>query len=262
MLNAFAGRISLGLVVLCFVPIASAQNERGSQSVAPKVELSAVLRQDLARLPLSTVPVASLKMVKFSDEAGTPQLSAYYERLESGLWGVAHLTTAGRTGAVQRQLSLHGLVALGGTIEFSSEVEIPIFVPGVKFLPFGSITRPIQTKSTYQAEYIKGDLSTLSNPTPGAKFSYEVSWKSSARSSNNEAKASCSVEKEMSAGTLNSKLRGAFFPITCEEVRNGQTSTRQYAYLLESRLYVMTSIVGGANEGKFKLAEVEYADSK
>jgi len=259
--------IATGLATLYFVSVALAQSSAPeSKSVAPNVELSAAVRQELEKLALSNIPIAPLKTVRFSVESGSTsqRLDFFYERLDSGLWGVAQLTNTGRGGVVQRQLSLEGLVLLGGTLEASSEIELPIFIPGTRFLPFGAVKKTIQTNAVYQTESIAGDLATLTSPVAGAKFSYELSFQTRAgsRTVNNEVKASCSVENGADASALNPKLRGSYLPVTCEESRNGQASTRQYAYLVDSRLYVVTAILSGANKGVYKFSEVEYAEPK
>ena len=260
-------RVVTGLATLSFAGVALPQSAvLESKSVAPNVELSEAVREELAKLPLSNVPVAPLKTVTFSVESGSTlqRLDFFYERLDSGLWGVAQLTKTRGGGVVQRQITLQGLVLLGGTLEASSEVEIPIFIPGSRFLPFGPVKNTIRTNGVYQTETVKGDLITLTNPVPGAKFSYELSFKSRVGSSvaNREVKASCTVENASQASALNPKLRGSYLPVTCEETRDGKASIRQYAYLVDSRLYAVTSILSGPNKGVYKFAEIEYAESK
>jgi hypothetical protein len=222
-----------------------------SQSPGGDIELSAAVRQALGNL---TFPKVSERLKSIKVGSG---VLTYYERLENGLWGVTQVATDSRGNFIQRQVTLSGLIALGGTLQAVTTSELATFFRVPIFL--GPVTRAYN--GTSQSDNLKGDLATLTNPAPGSQFSYELSMQihNGSKTSNREIRAFCAAGTSASAATLHPKLRGSFLPVTCEQVRDGAASTIKYAYLIESGLYVATSASYGRD---IVFADVEYAEAK
>jgi hypothetical protein len=252
---AMTSSVIVGFCAIATSGVALAQSAPGTSQVpAPDIELSSAVRQELEKLALPKVS-EPLKSIKFAVKSGS--LDFFYEPFENGLWGVAQLSTGSRGKVVQRLITLSGLIVLGGTLDALSEQDIPVFGRAPFSLPLKHTTI-----RTFRAENLSGDLAVLTSPAPGAKFSYELSMHVGSRTSDRVDKASCVVENKADAATLHPKLRGSYLPVTCEETRDGRDSSRQYAYLVESKVYVLTNISGGFNEGSYRFAEVQYAEPK
>jgi hypothetical protein len=248
----------------------SAAQQTQDVSVAPQIDLPGAVQERLSQLPIGRQPVSLLKLLRIDVQSGSKaeRIVLYYERLESGLWGVGYVSHYRTGGIVQRWLSLQGLVSLAGTMETANEMLVPIFIPGTRFLPFGKTTS--QTTMVFKTEELGGALAELVSPQERRPFAYHLTHRtdttsnhfpaSVSRTAHSQMKASCEVHAASDARALNARLRGSFLPVTCSETRSGKDSTRRYAYLIESQLYVPTYVSSGGAPGDYRIVDVEYLE--
>jgi len=212
-------------------------------------------------------PLTALKYDLVTGES-TRSSQARYERLDSGLEVVSTLL-GGKGAILSRVLTLKGMIELASTTESTIEINLNnALAIGNKTLPY-SIHRTLRTSSVRNTTALSGDLAALMQPQPGGRFSYvhsfEDEYSSSAalgarRVATSTFNVSCDVANPAGASTLHHQLRGKYLHIVCEGTnREGGTFTNQFAFLLDSQIYLRLAASNRRGETKYTLTGVEYA---
>jgi hypothetical protein len=235
---------------------------------ATTVDLPAAIREQLSKVVSAQPPQSPLRHISgnLQGGSGTARVERYFERLDSGLWGISTAILV-RGALIRNTLTLQGLVELTATTtidrDFKADVVIPV---GKLFLPYG-INKNIKANAVITIASLAGDLDSVSAPAAGGKFSYMrtatgqntitttgVFGGTRTHTLNVTAKADCSAGPEADASSLHAQLRGKYLPVKCEGDINGSTRIEEYAYLIDSKLYLLLS----SGSDKFSIDGVEY----
>lgn len=250
-----------GLMVL-FSPNARAEGSAATVEIPPEI------RQQIDKVIPRQAPVTVLRRLSGKiDSGGThTAVERVFERADSGLWGVTTAMIV-RGALVRSVLSLQGIVELSATAAVDRDFKLDSVLPvGKTFVPYG-VSRNVKANASMAVTSLSGDLEALTAPTAGGKFHY-------ARSSAGQntvtttglfggtktmpisvtAKAHCSAGSEADASAVHPALRGRYLPVTCDVEFNGSSRTEEYAYLVDSALYVLLA-AGGE---KYTVERVEY----
>lgn len=259
---------NIALYAIAFSAMCGGAFAQGASSTQI-VELSSNVRDELSKLPKRDVSTAQLKTLKIDIDAGSGITKAEksFEFLGNGLVGVTEVLPAQNSQA--RSLTLQGIVELVWTMEVLTSGETVIPLPGAKaFLPFG-VSRTIRTSVVRKTNTLSGELPALVVPTPQIPFSFEqttdtelsrkglLSLTSNFR---NETKISCTVQAAADAKAIHPKLMGQYLPVTCEgKDPKGPPFVREFAYVIDSHLYILLSTTGRDRRETHKITDVEYA---
>lgn len=256
------------LIVLVVAHFIFAQ-QAFAQETATAVEVPAAIREQVGKVASKISPSVRLRRVSGNVQSGSSNtpVERFFERLDSGLWGVttAYLV---RGALVRSTLTLQGLVELTAVATVDRDFNIDSIIPiGKLFVPYGT-NKNLKASGAIAITSLSGDLAVLSAPTAGSKFSYVrtatgqntvattgLFGGTRTHTLNISAKADCSAGPETEASMLHTQLRGKYLPVKCEGELNGSARIDEYAYLLDSGLYVALS---SGNE-KFSIEKVEYA---
>lgn len=235
---------------------------------ATTVDLPAAIREQLTQVVSAQPPQSLLRHVSgnLQSGSGTARVERYFERLDSGLWGISTAILV-RGALIRNTLTLQGLVELTATTTIDRDFKADSIIPiGKLFVPYG-INKNIKANGVITIASLSGDLNSLSAPVAGGKFSYirtaigqntitttGVFGGTRTHTLNVTAKANCSAGPEADASTLHAQLRGKYLPVKCEGETNGSTRSEEYAYLIDSKLYVLLS----SGSDKFSIDTVEY----
>jgi hypothetical protein len=240
-----------------------------AQEATTTVEVPAAIREQVGKAVSNTSPPALLRRLVGNVQSGSSNtpVERFFERLDSGLWGVttAYLV---RGALVRNTLTLQGLVELNAVATVDRDFNIDSIIPiGKLFVSYG-VNKNLKANGAIAITSLSGDLEVLSSPAAGTKFSYArtatgqntvtttgVFGGTRTNTLNITAKADCSAGPEAEASNLHAQLRGKYLPVKCEGELNGSARIDEYAYLIDSRLYVVLS---SGNE-KFSIDKVEYA---
>jgi hypothetical protein len=224
------------------------QEKAPPEIVVPSIELPVIVKEGLAKLPLTEGLVAPLKVLRFKVSGGPLPLEIAFKRLDNGLWAIAW---AG--GAVNQQMiTLHGMFNLAGTIDIKMKLSGGIRIH----------------HSVRKANALSGDLATLVAPTAGSRFTIEHNYdvestspgivfssSDNVKNSRIEMKSVCATDKAIEATKLHPDLKGLYIPVTCEYQSNVATPpVSQWAYLIDSRMYVRLS----SGKETYTITDVEY----
>ena len=266
---------SIALFALCGIVLVGQVNAQSeapsgqSATAAGSLELPIDIRRQLASLPHGENPAAPLAVLKFDLVTGrsTRSSQSRYERLDSGLLGVSTLL-GGKGAILSRVLTLKGMVELASTTESTIEIELSNTVAvGKMFFPY-SIHRTLRTSSVRNTTVLSGDLAALIQPQAGTRFSYAHSWENEYSSSaafsskkvvTNTFNVTCGVANPADVSTLHQQLRGKYLRVVCEGTnREGETFTNEFAYLLDSQIYLRLAASNKLGQTKYTLTGVEY----
>ena len=129
------------------------QEKAPPEIVVSSIELPADVKERLSKLPLTEVPAAPLKALRFKVNGSSLPLEIAFKRLDNGLWAIAWVG-----GAVNQQMiTLHGMFNLAGTIDIKMKLSSGIRIH----------------HSVRKTNALSGDLATLVAPPPGARFTIE-----------------------------------------------------------------------------------------
>jgi hypothetical protein len=198
----------------------------------------------------------------------------YFEPQENGLWAVAFILPFPNRANVMRSITLQGLIRLALTLELLGEFDVPLLTPGKAFVPFAGLPlfkSTVKTSSIRKTTSLSGDLARLISPVPGVNFSYVNAFEvqttgkgmfTTSTGSKVEATASCVSATEVKlATTLHPKLKGSFLSVSCEERRGPTMEKEEYAYLVESTLYILLNTTDAqGKKTSYRITDVEYAD--
>ncbi len=243
-------------------------------SASAPVELSAGIRDQVAKVIPKTEPAAPLRLIRGVVESGgaKPAAERHFELLDSGLWGVTLVITV-RGAIIRRSLTLQGLLPLATVSEIAREYDSASLVPiGKIFLSF-SVTKDLKANGSTNTTALSGGLEQMVVPTMGSKFSFEQAWDAQTsvttsglfggtRTSNLNLglKQTCTAEKEGDAASLHGKLRGKYLLVNCEgALSNGSARSDQYAFLPDSGIYILLSTATDGRADKYTITDVEYA---
>jgi hypothetical protein len=246
------------------------------ESIAPNIQLPSAVLGRLKDIPPSKVSISALRALKVELSAGSDARPAlfYFEPLDNGLWAVALIVPFPNRANVMRSITLKGLIRLALTLDLIGEFDIPLVIPGKGFVPFSGLPlfkSTVKTSLVRKTTALSGDLSSLISPTPGARFSYVNAFETqttgrgvftTSTGSKVEVNASCVAAAELKSGTtLHPKLRGSFLPISCEQRRGQLIETSEYAFLIDSALYILLAITGVQDKKTtYRITDVEYDD--
>ncbi len=263
---------SLGAVALLWGTLAAAQTPAETPEQA--VVLSPAIQAQVSALAPKTVPTALLRSVKGVVESGssTSQAVRYFERLDNGLWS-STLELGTKKGIVRKSLMLQGIVPLATVTEIAVELDTTSVVPiGKVFLPFG-IKSSVKSGGSTSVNQLSGELEKMMAPAAGVKFPLDYGWDgrvvsttsglfggTKASSLSLSVKQVCTADNELEASTLNPRLLGKYRKVTCDgALSSGATRSEEYAYLVDSDLYVLLSSTINGRTDRYTIAEVEYA---
>lgn len=168
---------------------------------------------------------------------------------------------------------LQGLVPLATVTEVAVELDTTSVVPiGKVFLPFG-IKSSIKSGGNTSVNQLSGELEKMTAPTPGVKFPVDYAWDANVVSTTSglfggtkassfsfSVKQICTADKESEASTLHARLQGKYRKVTCDgTLSNGATRSEEYAFLVDSDLYLLLSTTTNGRTDRYTIAEVEYA---
>ena len=259
-------------LAFCFVALCSVGLGLPLSSVSAqeaRVELPSAVREELSKLPKRDAVRMQLRSLKIDIDTGseTAKAERIFYPLENGLTGIMEVLPSRNSQA--QSLSLHGLIDLVWMMEMvtSSESVVPIPI-GKVFVPFG-INRSTKTSVLRKTSSLSGDLKSLNSPSPEMRFSYqqnidaELTSKGLLSLSTNfrsETTVTCNVQGAVDAKTLHPKFQGAYLPVSCEgKDPKGPLIVREFAYLVDSQVYLLLSLSGGDQKEKYKITDVEYS---
>lgn len=265
----------VGMLVIVGDVGAQSSSPANTQSVGPNIQLPSEV---LERLKPITMPKASsvlrgLKVDLVADSTIRPAIF-YFEPEENGLWAVALIVPFPKRANVMRSITLQGLIRLTLTLDLIGEFDVPLLIPGKAFIPFAGLPlfrSTVTTSSVRKTTSLSGDLTRLTAPTPGVSFTYVNAFEvqttgkgmfTTSTSAKVEVTGECVTATESKEATmLHPKLKGSFLAVSCEE-RRGQTTERQeYAYLVESALYVLLSAADAqGKKTSYNITDVEYSE--
>ena len=177
-----------------------------------------------------------------------------------------------RGAIIRRALTLQGLVPLATVTEIAREYDASSVVPlGKSFFSY-SVTRDLKANGTTNSTALSGDLAQLVAPAVGSRFSFEQSWDAQSMvttsglfggtktsTSSFTLKQTCAVEEERDAAVLHRNFQGKYMPVNCEgKLSNGALRIDQYAFLVDSAVYLLLSSATNGNVDKYTIADVEY----
>lgn len=174
--------------------------------------------------------------------------------LASGLAGIVEKTALGSTNTqgqgVSRSLSLCGLVTLLAEGRIQMETATSTVLPaGPLFVPFG-FQSSAQANDRTRLTALTSSAARLCSPRAGSQFSYttaaEVVMKTSGLITSTQTliqtvAAKCQVARAPEpANKIHPDLQGDQLPVACDvENADGSTTRNEYAYLVDSALYVL-----------------------
>lgn len=258
-------------LALCALMLSTTYADVLAQGTPPTqaVELSPNVREELSKLPKRDASAAQIKLLKIDIDSGSEITKAerHFELLDNRLVGITETLPTRNSQA--RSLTLQGIIDLVWTMEVLTSGETVIPLPGGKaFLPFG-VSRTIKTSLVRTTSLLSGDLPILVTPAPETPFSYEhtidnelsrkglLSLTSSFRI---ETKVTCRVKAAAEATLIHPKLLGTYLPVTCDgKDPEGPPFSRDFAYLVDSQLYILLSLTSRGRRETYKITDVEYA---
>lgn len=265
-LVAHVARSLWGLVVATGV---SAQTEPVGMPALP-APAGSVFAQ-LATEAGGALPASTIKRLSLRTEMGPWKVTEAltYQRRADGLWEVARQTSLGSTTTTERMLTVRGLLPLAEVVR---TVLAPTTPPGAMFQILQAPAMTIDVEAV--ANEAEGDWSVMLAPHEAGSFSARTAMsvqvsrsggRSAKRSTEHAARqteAVCTVAGAKPAASMHPDLRGNYLPVSCTMTVNAKTTTREFAYLVQSNLYVQLSqtdpVVSNFSSTSV-VASVEYA---
>ena len=254
--------LSLGILA---ATLAVASPPVSAQAV---ITLPTAVQEELRKLPQADAPAAPLRRIQFDISTGSKSEKTY-ERLDNGLWGVTERLPRRGDTAIARAVTLLGIVELTSAMDVVSETTLAL-PAGKGFVPYG-VTTTSQTSLSRNTKSLTGDLQALMKPEPNARVSYvhateglltiSGGLRKMTKALNYETDITCSVAAAAESKSLHPALKGAYLPVTCDaKERGGSASTRTFAYLADSGIYVLLELTTGSRRETYKISGVEYAN--
>ncbi|MBX3588105.1 MAG: hypothetical protein AB7I35_08815 [Ramlibacter sp.] len=192
-------------------------------------------------------PSAPIRRITLRTEVGAVKLTEalIYERRANGLWDVFKQSPTSAVTTSDRMLTARGLVAL---VEARRMVFAPARAAGaLSLLVQGDATVHNQEAVTQQ---MAGNLSEMLEPKEGVPFAVQTAMdihgittgsgrKPSTLQLKRQTDMNCTVGASKSAAALYAGLKGTYLPVSCQLLVNGESKSREYAYLEASHLYLM-----------------------
>ncbi len=236
------------------------------------VEMPMEVREKIMALEVPSKPTLKLKKVHFDTQNSTSKtpLISEFEYIDSHIYAIGSLIIDNKSNTLSRCVSLKGLIELACTTEATSEIQMPpigLMVAG-SFLSVFGVKQTLEINSIFNTTDLSGDLSLLTNPRAGDKFSYIHSWELKQVTKNivsinsattNKFYVSCFVENPVEAVMLNSKLNGMYLPVTCNGKNNaGKEFKNNFAFLLDSQMYLSLSMENTYANTNYTIKSLEY----
>jgi hypothetical protein len=258
------------LCVFCASTHAAQESSAQTQRAADSLVLPAEIRATLAALPQDSNPAPLLTRVRsgYTAASETRSSDAHYQRLGDGLVGITTILS-GKDAILTRVLTLAGLIELVSTSESAVEINTNLTLPiGRAFLPF-EIRQTSHASSVRNTTGLSGDLASLVYPKPGTSFSYVQKWNAQVTSSTGafsskktvagEFKVSCVAKESLDAAMLHEGFKGKYLPVTCTgSNQQGAIFTDEFAYLLDSQIYLRLSGSNKFGRTEYKFSGAEY----
>ncbi len=268
--RSMVAAISFACFVSANIPLVNAQTSSGSG-----VELLKSVGDIAMKVVSADEAPAQLKVLRGSIDGGPSDArwERHFQRLENGLWGLT-VVSSGRVTSIRRWITLEGIVSLAGVGEIATQYDNTMLLPiGRSFVPF-TTAKEVRAGGSQNTTALSGNLEGLIRPTLGAKTSYEQTYDSVSLitttglfgSSKTISKTyilrqTCTTENEEPASSLHPKLRGSYLLVSCDGgLDNGSTRSERFAYLRDSKLFVLLQTSTNGNGEKYKISEVEYAN--
>jgi len=258
--------LSLGLVSACSTPPPQWTNENPLALAPPVAESVAALLKDYrVRSPL--IAISGTEAIDHISNFGlvVATFRTSYALQNNGLWATA--TTGSMSGvgsagsAVTSEISLCGLLSLAGMTQAASEVPVLPTLPGpitaTENLTWRSRTTALQTASP-----------NICSPTSGSAFSLRAVIEEYRKGTvlaltrSRTVELACNVGAEAKpASRLAGWFRGAALAVHCTRTTNAEDREQlEYAFLIDSGLYVLLAQTGGVQSSKMHFDRADYRD--
>jgi hypothetical protein len=245
-----------------------------------ELELRPNIKELIEKIPPAGPISAPLKLIRMrhKDSQSEMDMERYFERRESRLWIVTDVYR-GKTTRFVRWLAFEGMVGLTKVVDFGGDFKSGPFVPLGKLFVSVQETKNLRSQGYMNAATATGDFAAIINPKAGEKFSFEVKLEGkntvvisgglfgpSTRTSEikNYSSTNCTVGASKVATSLSTTLRGTYFPVTCEgfDSHNDVKTVSDWAYLVDSGVYVVLRYVVGEQELRYQILDAEYLPAK
>lgn len=245
-----------------------------------ELDLRPEIKESIAKIPSAKPLPAQLKMLRMrhKDAQSEIDIERHFEGLENRLWIVTDVYR-GKTTRFVRWLALEGMVGLTKVVDFGGDFNSNPFVALGKLFVFMQETKNFRSQGYMNAITATGDFGAVVAPKSNEKFSFEVNLEGkntvvisgglfgpSTRTSEikNYSATNCVVGAAQDASSLSATLRGAYLPVTCEafDSHNDVKTISDWAYLIESEVYVVLRYVIGRQETRYRILDAEYVPAK
>ena len=229
------------------------------------------VRDTLASLHAATVlhKVKRIKMLLEIPSSKSSETETWYEPLGQGLWGAITVLRRVDGAGVQQHLTVCGMFDAISTSTRKVSQELTASMPIAKvFVPF-TIKTDMAVDSSAKLTKLVVDPTTICLPAPGAAFAFQTSTARQLRASPSVDSAprtftvgiaeQCKASERLPASSLAADLRGDYLDIICAGATDsGHATTKRFAFLLDSGIYLLLEEKTEAGEGKYTILSVEY----
>ncbi len=260
----------LCILALCWpvlLLIAAAENDAATSiSAADSVRL--FVEKELSESP----PKPKSKIVRlqlatlYAGKAGVEDWSVTY--LPEGLLGI-NVASTGWSTIKGSRLSLAGFVDLVDAVDseasWASSTAVSV---GRVYIPFTLNTAQVSSSAS-RLDELSGDIGLAIKASANSSFQFrqlkitdrksKTGWFSSSGTLKNSFVISCTVGEDKPAAELNPNLRGDYRLAKCEYKNvTGPSSRQEYAYLVDSGIYVRLFSQGSKTEFTYSVTAVDY----